>query len=153
MKLNILFIGLPMVLCAAADRPSERQALTDEIERAITLPDGAQPLNAYGRNYAFDGQGKVVATYLIPLLNTSLDEGCEVMLDNFESRPCTQNEIRELADAGASMAASQTPAGEVRWHDSPKSLHFINDGGCPQINVEYDVTARRVLAVECNGEA
>ncbi|WP_370309632.1 hypothetical protein [Sphingobium abikonense] len=153
MKLQILFIGLPMVLCAAADRPSERQALTDEIERAITLPDGARPLMAYGRNYAFDGQGKVVATYLIPFSNPSLDEGCEVMLDNFESRPCTQSEIRELADTEASMVESQTPAGEVRWHDSPKGLPFINDGGCTQINVEYDIAAHRVLTVECNGEA
>tara|TARA_B100000378_G_scaffold270455_1_gene259707 strand:+ start:799 stop:1260 length:462 start_codon:yes stop_codon:yes gene_type:complete len=153
MKPTAALACLPLVICIAADRPSDRQALTDEIEQTVRLPDGAQPLTAYGRNYAFDGQDKVVATYLIPSLHSSQDEGCEVMLDNFDSRPCTQEEIKELAEAEASMTASQTPAGEIRWHESPKSLPFINDGGCAQVNVEYDVAAHRILAVECNGEA
>ena len=72
----------------------------DKIEQTVTLPKGAKPLSAYGRNYAFSGPNKVVATYLIPLPPLDLSEGCEVMLKDFSSRPCTEKEIEESARTG-----------------------------------------------------
>lgn len=38
----------------------------DEIERTIRLPAGSHPLELYGRNYAFSGDGRVVAVYYSP---------------------------------------------------------------------------------------
>lgn len=125
----------------------------DKIERTVTLPKGAKPLNAYGRNYAFSGRSKVVATYLVPSLPQVSSEGCEVMLEDFNSRRCTKKEVEESAERDARYVASQTPAGKRRWYKSARSLPFISDGGCTQVNVEYDILSQRVIAVSCNGYA
>lgn len=123
----------------------------NEIERAVVLPKDARPLNSYGRNYAFSGPKKIVATYLIPLGPKS-DEGCEVVLEkNLESRPCTKKETDDASAAEARTAAAQTAAGKRRWYKKPDDLPFILDGGCMQVNVEYDIPTHRVLFVTCNG--
>ena len=36
---------------------------------------------------------------------------------------------------------------------TPEGLPRVLDGGCGVVNVEFDVTANRFLAVTCNGEA
>ena len=36
---------------------------------------------------------------------------------------------------------------------TPERLPRVLDGGCGVVNVEYDVTAKRFLAVTCDGEA
>jgi hypothetical protein len=130
----------------------------DEIERAVVLRWGAQPMKRYGRNYASSGPDRVVATYLMPLRPLDLHEGCEVVLQDLTSRPCTKSEIvasaRWNADAAKSNArriATQTPAGERRWYNSARSLPFINEGGCMQVWVEYDTKNHRVVALSCNG--
>jgi len=121
----------------------------------MRLPDGARPLANYGRNYALDRDGKVIGTYLIPLgLDTpGSDEVCEVELEDFQSRPCTQQEMNELSEGKAEYAASETPAGTSRWVEDPRDLPGVNDGGCTQITIEYEISTRRFLRVECNGEA
>jgi|GEM_PF-651760 len=47
----------------------------------------------------------------------------------------------------------QPPAGRKRWFDDPADMPMIFDGGCTQVNVEYDLTTRKVVAVLCNGLA
>ncbi len=47
----------------------------------------------------------------------------------------------------------QPPAGRKRWFDDPADMPMIFDGGCTQVNVEYDLTTRKVVAVSCNGLA
>lgn len=139
--------------------PSRRQeALMDEIEKAVVLPRAAQPMKSYGRNYASSGPDRVVATYLTPLPPLALREGCEVVLQDLTSRPCTKSDIvasarwnADAAKANAIRVATQTPAGERRWYSSAGSLPFINDGGCMQVWVEYDTKNHRVIALSCNG--
>lgn len=50
-----------------AESAAEQAAIMDRIEREVRLPDGAGPLAAYGRYYAWqdrdDGISKVVAVY------------------------------------------------------------------------------------------
>jgi len=123
----------------------------DKIERTVTLPKGARPLSAYGRNYAFSGPGKVVATYLIPSLPVDLSEGCEVMLKDFNWRRCTEKEINESARTRARGVAAETPAGKRRWYKSARSLPSISDGACRQVSVEYDIPTQQVTAASCNG--
>jgi hypothetical protein len=51
----------------SASNAAEQEAIMDRIERDIRLPDGAGPLAAYARSYAWqqrgDGVRKVVAVY------------------------------------------------------------------------------------------
>jgi len=125
----------------------------DEIERSVVLPKSAKPLSAYGRNYAFLGQGIVVATYLIPSPPIPVDGGCEMMLENLSSRPCTKEEIAEQVASNARAAAAETPAGKRRWFRTPNDLPDISDGGCQQVNVQFDTASHRILVVACNGIA
>ncbi|MBV9929761.1 MAG: hypothetical protein JO013_02305 [Alphaproteobacteria bacterium] len=130
-----------------------RDALMDEIERKVVLPDGARPLRDYGRNYALAGRGIVRGTYLLPLPPRDPASGCAVMLPDLTSRPCTRKEVRQSVAAEAALTAAQTRAGTRRWFDDPRRLPRIFDGGCAQVTVEYDVAAHHVLAVACNGDA
>jgi hypothetical protein len=149
---------LPLVAEGPAAPARLQEALMDEIERAIVLPRGAQPMNRYGRNYASSGPDRVVATYLMPPPPLHLQGGCEVVLKDLTSRPCTKSEIvasaKWNADAVKSNAlriAAQSPAGERRWYNNARSLPFINEGGCMQVWVEYDTKNHRVVALSCNG--
>lgn len=51
-----------------ADSDVEQQAIMDRIERAVRLPDDADPLASYERSYAWqqgqDGARKVIGVYL-----------------------------------------------------------------------------------------
>ena len=123
----------------------------NEIERLVVLPKGADSMSAYGRNYAFSDRGKVVAIYLKPFPLPKIDEGCEEMLENFSSRPCTKEEVAEGMASDARAAAAQTPAGERRWFGKASELPFVSDGGCMEVRVEFDTAAHRVLSVACNG--
>ena len=119
----------------------------DEIERQVVLPKDAQPLASYGRNYAYFDNSNVVATYLIPLAPPTVGDGCEVMLENASSRPCTEEEVAE----GTTAKDTETVAGKRRWFGSSNNLPFISDGGCAQVNITYDATAHRMLSITCNG--
>lgn len=125
----------------------------DKIEQAVVLPEGAKPLHAYGRNYAPSGSNKVVATYLLPTSPLDPNEGCEVMLEDFNSRLCTKKEIEEFARSDARNVAAQTPVGKRRWYKNTRSLPSINDGGCTQVSVEYDIALRKITRASCNGYA
>ena len=56
---------VPMLLllgaCQEILRPEE---VMDRIERSVTLPDGAAPLSAYDRSYAFSGPGRIKAIFV-----------------------------------------------------------------------------------------
>jgi hypothetical protein len=143
-----------LYIAGCSPAPESKEAvIMNEIERAVVLPAGAKPLDAYGRNYAWDGPGKVVATYLKPSQPLDRRIGCDVMLENFASRPCTEKEIAESAASEARSIAAETRAGQRRWFSDPRNLPSISDGGCMQVNVEYDTATHRVLTVACNGEA
>lgn len=125
----------------------------NEIERTIVLPKEARPLSAYGRNYAFSGRDNVIAIYLVPSRPIDANEGCDVMLKDFSSRPCTKREVQEMKKTDARGVAAQTPPGKRRWYGDAKSLPSISDGGCTQVTVEYSISRHRVLFITCNGVA
>ncbi len=72
--------------------------LAAQIEKQVKLPEGAARLSDYGRNYAFKGAGIVTGIYLIPIGTEERDEGCEVMLANMASRPCSAQEMASISD-------------------------------------------------------
>jgi hypothetical protein len=60
-----------LLLTAGATPEARRQdAIMDRIERAVRLPDGAEPLAAYARYYGISG-GRVEAIYVLPSIGLS----------------------------------------------------------------------------------
>ncbi|HKX88013.1 MAG TPA: hypothetical protein VJM13_02285, partial [Sphingopyxis sp.] len=119
---------------------------------AIALPPAAEPLDAYGRYYRYAEPGKVAAVFLIPIPPRDTD-GCSVVTRSSGMRDCTAAEIEEIRDRDAAVAARQLAAGKRRWMPAATDIPEISDGGCMQINILYEVAARRFLFVACNGDA
>jgi len=130
------------------------QALMDEIERDVQMPKYARPLNAYGRSYALVGPDKVRAVYLLPLPPFPYRANqCSTITPDGKLRRCTEAEIEQGRHQDEQIANSRPAAGRQRWFDNPENLPEINDGGCMQITVEYEIVTKRFLRVECNGNA
>jgi hypothetical protein len=143
---------LPLLLAASA--PGDpRQALMNEIEASVRLPKGARPLSAYGRYYTYLKPGKVLAIYVIPSPPPRLDQGCEVSTKDVDFRPCTKAEIKESYDRLAAQVALELPAGKRRWMDRAYDIPDISDGGCRQVTIEYSISSKRFLILQCNGLA
>lgn len=98
--------------------------------------------------------GRVIGVYVIPQPdeNQGPDYGCEVMLENFTSRPCTKAEEAENAKINSAMADMFRRA-EPRWVNDYRNLPVISDGGCDVIEVIFDPRLNRIESMLCNGEA
>ncbi len=125
------------------------------IEVAVVLPEGAGALDEYSRNYATGPDGKVLAHYVIPTESSVADEdhGCEVMLANFDSRPCTDEEVAEMVRDDQARAERMGRAGQSRWLESYSELPLVLDGGCGFIEIVYNPQSKQIERAECNGEA
>ncbi len=125
------------------------------IESAVELPVGAEALEEYSRNYALRPDGKVMAVYVTPLPTEARgsEDGCEVMLEDMDSRPCTEAEEAEIASNDEVMAASFGQADQSRWFDDYRDLPMIMDGGCSLIEIIYDPQSQLIESTQCNGEA
>ena len=128
-----------------------RAALVAEIKRAVVMPENAHPIDAYGGHYALTGVGTVIAKYHL-VLPRQQAAGCSKAFTGY-MRDCTKAEVAELQKINDEAFARQTPAGKSRWFDDPADIPTIFDGGCTVVNVEYDLTTRRVIATSCNGLA
>jgi len=127
-------------------------ALAAEIERAVVMPNGAQPIGAYGRNYALTGVGSVIGRYLLAIPRQQA-RGCAWLSSSGHMRDCTEADVAELQKKYDASFARATPAGASRWFDDPADVPIMSDGHCMQVNVEYDLATRKVVAVSCNGSA
>jgi hypothetical protein len=115
----------------------------DEIERSLVLPNGAKPMKDYARYYWRVENDRIAARFVVPLEPAS--GGCDVILPDDSTRPCTVNET-------VSATVAEMPAGERRWLEPAGEAPDIFDGGCSEVNILYDRRARRFLEVACNGE-
>jgi hypothetical protein len=94
----------------------DRQTI-DQIEAAIVMPAGAEPLASYARAYGGE-----------------IEQGRRVLWGVFQ--------LRSLAPgAGAITLLDRRP------------LSLIQDGGCSVITLKFDVLSRRIVSIQCNGEA
>lgn len=125
------------------------------IERSVIMPAGAGKLDEYSRNYAIGLDGKVIAIYVTPHEPDAKGEdvGCEVMLEDLESRPCTEAEEAQLVADDQALAVTQGEAGQSRWFGDYRELPTILDGGCDVVTIIYDPRAKQVERAECNGDA
>lgn len=81
------------------------------------------------------------------------DVGCEVMLENFESRSCTDAEEEEIAGRGKATADLFEQANKSRWFDDYRDLPMMFDGGCNLIEIIFDPQSQLIQSTRCNGEA
>lgn len=115
MKAFIYAIALTAGAGCSQAEASEHELIIRAIESAVQLPAGTKPLQEYSRNYASLPDGKVIGIYVLPkTIEPQRDDvGCEVVLKNFGSRPCTEAELaegvaREKASAELFGQANQT---------------------------------------------
>lgn len=149
------FFAIALIIGGAfPERPSDQDAVMRVIESAVELPAGAQALEDYSRNYAMRADGKVIAIYVTPLPTEARgsDYGCEVMLEDFGSRPCTEAEEAEIASNDEAMAVEFGQAGQSCWFDDYRDLPVIDDGGCSLIEIIFNPPSQLIESTRCNGE-
>jgi hypothetical protein len=154
--MQLLFSATLLLTLAIActDSMSEREALISRIEAKLVLPEGANSIDTYSRNYAFTPDGKVIAIYVTPFVAATRegpDYGCEVMLEDFESRSCTDDEISEMKHQDVAAVELFGAADQSRWFNDYLELPSISDGGCMQIEIVFDPQAQRIERARCNG--
>lgn len=127
----------------------------DAIEAAVELPAGAKALDDYSRDYALRPDGKVIGIFVTPRPAEARDSeyGCDVIIEDGESRPCTEAEEAETAAFDKAMADNLGQAGQSRWFEDYRELPTILDGGCGMVEIIFDPQLQRIESAQCNGEA
>ncbi|GGA08977.1 hypothetical protein GCM10010923_19080 [Blastomonas marina] len=155
--MKAVFYAIALVTGAACsqEQASEQELIMRAIESAVQLPAAAEPLEEYSRNYALRPDGKVIGVYVLPSPAEARvgDVGCEVMLENFESRPCTDAEEEEIAGREKATADLFGQANQSRWFDNHRDLPMMDDGGCNLIVIIFDPQSQLIQSTKCNGEA
>lgn len=132
------------ILCfSACSSPEERRqaAIMDSIEQQVKLSADAEPIERYARTYAFKSRDRVSAVYFLPDLAN--DEACRVAKGY---GPKSAGAVARLCPPPDGMKA-----GERRWFRDADSLPLISDGGCQNIDVEFDLNAGSVIFAHCQG--
>lgn len=74
--------------CTEAEKPSsDNEAMAEKIERLVELPEGAGPIDSYGRNYATGDDGKVYAVYTAPHGPEDTQAGASRWYENVDELP------------------------------------------------------------------
>jgi len=143
MKLPAILIAI-LCLSACSSPQERRQAeIMDRIEQQVKLPTGAEPLERYARTYAFKSRDRVSALYFLPDLAN--DEGCRIAKGY---GPKSAGAVARLCPPPDGMKA-----GERRWFKDAEALPIIFDGGCGNIDIEFDLKTGSVIFAHCNGDA
>lgn len=123
--------------CVAGPGPDRTSALMDEVEKNVRLPEGAAPLTAYTRYYAYGGRGKVEARYRI-----ALDPPW----------PCPKDKDDTILAGLPCEPLKRSRAPRRHWV-AVLPDPGVHDGGCAVIHISYDLATRRVERISCNGTA
>lgn len=155
--MRAVFYAIALVTGSACSQQqvSEQELIMRAIESAVQLPAGAEPLDEYSRNYALRPDGKVIGVYVLPRPAEARvsDVGCEVMLESFESRPCTDAEEAEIAGQEKATVDLFGQANQTRWFEDYRDLPMMLDGGCNLIEIIFDPQSQLIQSTQCNGEA
>lgn len=121
----------------------------EEIERTIRLPRDADRLQSYARHYAFRSPQTVEAVYVIPYVPTDWRQDVAAII-KAGYPPSTPAEIKDMKAMNALSREQWGDAGKRYWHRSRNVFPMIDDGGCAQISIVYDINAKRILSLDCN---
>ena len=139
---------------------SDQTRIMQMIETRVQLPEGAEPIEAYSRNYAKLSDQKVRAIFIEPYepspIHDTEDYGCEILADidesgEFESRPCTRDELEETQELDKAISKSHGKKNESRWFKDSNELPGMDDGGCSQIEIIFDLRSDSFETIRCNG--
>ncbi len=136
---------MPLLTPSCISDQTDNLVVMDQIEASVLLPEGAHKLSDYGRYYTEYKTDIVIAIYLIQYEPITPDEGCETLESNLDTTEC----IQRNAEIN-SWYADELVAGERMWVENHDSIPAIDDGGCAQVTIEYDVRAKKFLSVKCN---
>jgi len=155
----ILIIAIVAALTGCTSNMSDQTQIMRMIETRIQLPEGAEPIEAYSRNYAKLSDQKVRAIFIEPYEPSPIDQtedyGCEVLdgIDEngeFESRPCTGDELEETQGLDKAISESHGKANVSRWFKNSNELPGMDDGGCSQIEIIFDLRSDSFETIRCN---
>lgn len=135
-----VIVLLPLCLSCTAHQDDHSQ-LIREIDAAVTVPEGALPLESYAGYYSMRPDGKIGVFYDGDVRDGGekwATETCSEVAsdDTFIDVPCSPDD--------------RPRAGERHWVEYER-MPDAADGGCIFINVLYNPTAHRVERVFCNG--
>lgn len=114
----------------------------NRIEHMIQLPVGAGSLQSYARAYHFSSRRKVRATYFRAAERSDYAYCGRIL----RMGPRLSGDAAAVCPPPIGMRA-----GERRWFDDHVFLPGVCDGGCIQVNIEYDVSTGRITLAQCNG--
>jgi len=139
---------------------TDRQEIMRAIETRVQLPARSSPIQEYSRNYVLLSAQKILAVFVLPHESIQVegveDFGCERLSEidengEIESSPCTASEIDEIREMEEGLSETFGKANESRWFKSSDDLPHMEDGGCSQINIIFDLRLDTFEQVECNG--
>lgn len=120
----------------------QKVEIMNRIEHMIQLPAGANPLQSYARVYQFSSRSEVRATYFRAAAPSDYAY-CDRII---RMGPRSSGDAAAVCPPPIGMRA-----GERRWFDDHVFLPSVCDGGCIQVNIEYDVSTGRITLARCNG--
>ena len=127
---------LILALTTPAQAAKPDLATVELIEREITLPAGAGPLDAYDRYYALETMS-----------------GRRLIVGLFQRTSLTDE--RERFESGGRSPLRYTPPRHGRRRLMAQASSFLKfgvmDGGCSEIHVYWDIATAKIADVECNG--
>lgn len=153
---SIIVSILSLLLLDSADNIADQTSIMKHIEANVQLPEGAESIGDYSRNYAILPNKKIKAVYIIPFKsNSDGDEevSCSVVVTILEFRPCTEEENKEYRENEREFLSMQGKAGESRWLDDHTSLPGLLDGGCSFIEIIFNPKSNIFESINCNGYA
>ena len=121
---------------------------------SVALPGVGLPLQVFEPRYRALVMTSLSSDRLFGsvLIERGSEVGCEVVLENFGSRSCTDAEKVEFEDQEKRTAERFGQANQSRWLGDYHELPMLLDGGCDLIEIIYDPRTDRIQSTQCNGE-
>jgi hypothetical protein len=139
MKVAISSILILLTVACTSDR-ADNEKLVEQIEQSIKLPESALEIQSYARYYA-QKENTVYGSYIV---HEDVRRQREAVKDEcarfgIKSYPCNNHNYGVIE------------AGKYTWVGNRDDLPIILDGGCSQVDFEYDVRRNSFAKIACSG--
>ena len=139
-----LALGLTLAAAACGPvQPSREATLANEIVAAAQLPEGANPAGTSSQFFAWDEGGNIAFVFVDQRRENAAEHIARL------KRSCKQAGLNTFPCNHARFGLLKP--GERLWVPTPYHLPIIFDAGCSLIKGLYDVRAKRVHSIRCNG--
>lgn len=139
MKVAVSSVLILLTVACTSDDASNRE-LVEQIEESIKLPKGALELQSYARYYARKGD-TIYASYTVH------EDGRRER--EWVKEECARFGIKSYPCNDANYGIIET--GQYTWVGKRDDLPITLDGGCDQVDFEYDVRRKSFAKISCSG--